>query len=395
MDEKTDFSLEPADEKATEETPAAQAPVIVIEYRQRGIMARLMPPALIFIAAIAISSYQRTNSVRQLLPRVRTPQAVASPEPATEKKEEPKVVVHAANRAELAEQEKKREEDLHKAVALTTEPQPTSSAAPVVVAEAVTETPFSPFDLDPADGLKPVPMVDVPASSEPPKADPVASKPASVDEPSSDSNPGTPTADRTPPVVSPFDDPVASDTKPDPSVKDHSKEEILKDIQRESEQKEAAREELADVKPRARAFLLAESLNRVHSDRVPFRNDLRKVLQEMGDGAGSEIDAICDEHGRTMLPEVRNAYDRLRRLMPSRMSRQEKIDMMRSVGIPEPVLLDFLANGLHKTMKSRGGPRDEDQVRVQAARALLAIPLPSAKKTTSTASPVSTRAPAH
>ena len=47
----------------------APAPVIVIENRNRGLAARLMPPALILFAALAISSYQRKTPVWPTGPR--------------------------------------------------------------------------------------------------------------------------------------------------------------------------------------------------------------------------------------------------------------------------------------------------------------------------------------
>ena len=49
---------------------------------------------------------------------------------------------------------------------------------------------------------------------------------------------------------------------------------------------------------------------------------------------------------------------------------------MRKIGLPEPVLLDFLAHKVDQTRNTRGGPRDDDEVRVRAARLLLTYPLP-------------------
>ncbi len=75
MIEGTDFSLPDGD---TELEPASgsphdlgsqtPSPVIVIEYRNRGLASRLMPPALILFAALVISSYQRKTPVWPIAP---------------------------------------------------------------------------------------------------------------------------------------------------------------------------------------------------------------------------------------------------------------------------------------------------------------------------------------
>ena len=46
--------------------------------------------------------------------------------------------------------------------------------------------------------------------------------------------------------------------------------------------------------------------------------------------------------------------------------------MLRDLGVPEPGILDFLANDLHRYINSRNGPRDSNEVRVNAAKQLLA-----------------------
>ena len=62
-----------------------------------------------------------------------------------------------------------------------------------------------------------------------------------------------------------------------------------------------------------------------------------------------------------------------------------KVEMMRYLGLPEPKILDYVAHRYHPTIHARGGPRDENEVRVRAARALLAMPLASAPGTPSMA----------
>lgn len=48
--------------------------------------------------------------------------------------------------------------------------------------------------------------------------------------------------------------------------------------------------------------------------------------------------------------------------------------MMRRLGLPEPIILDALTRDASRSLKTRGGPRDMDEVRALAGRQLLAIP---------------------
>jgi hypothetical protein len=165
-----------------------------------------------------------------------------------------------------------------------------------------------------------------------------------------------------------------------PGPEDVSRDEILRDIQREADEANARREQMEQLKPRAQALLAAEAVARIQEDRVPFRNELRQLIAERGNDAGPEIDRLCDTYGRDTPPETRAAYHRALRSTPARLTRQGMVELMRSAGLPEPVILDYLAHGLHKTLNSRGGPRDEDEVRVRAGRLLLQFPVSTAKR---------------
>ena len=49
--------------------------------------------------------------------------------------------------------------------------------------------------------------------------------------------------------------------------------------------------------------------------------------------------------------------------------------MLRLHGVPEAGILDFLANEIHHMVNSRNGPRDSNDVRIDAAKQLLSIKL--------------------
>lgn len=347
MDDRTDFSIGEDGRTRAVETPTAPPPVIVIEYRRRGLAARLLPPALILMAALAVSSYRRTTPIRPPGPGYKapsgswTPPTTTTTDPATTK-----IIVRAETRAPRQDNDNDNE-------------------AAEVGSPAPAPAPRSPFELSPVDGLRPLPPAPEPG---PEPASTAGPEPAVTATP-----PGAPET-----ITSPEPPPVA----------EPSKEEILRDIQREADEKAAQRHNLADLKPRARRLLQAEAVAKIQADRVPFRNDLRQILKQRGDDSGPEIDRLCTQYGRTMLPEVRKAYNRALAFGPTRANRQWMVETMRAVGIPEPVILDYLANKLDKSINTRGGPRDQDGVRILAAKTLLGIPVvPSRKTATSPAVP--------
>lgn len=345
-------------------------PVIVIEYRQRGLVSRLTPPALILLAALAISSYQRRTPLRPIasridlaaLDRLRPGSAgPAVPPPriefrpqAGEQNPAPASVVDApAPRVEKPAD-----------VVQATPPAPLPQSAPPA-APASAPAP-SPFDLEPVAGLEPA-TGSGPSSATPP--------PAASDAANADPRPEAVRAEGPPAAVNPPDgEPMAS------ARDDVSRDDILRDIQREADEKTANFENLERLKPRAQALLAVETVERINGQRIPFRNDLRQLLKERGVRAGKEIDSLCDQYGRDTPQEIKSSFYRALMRIPTRMSRPEKVEMMRMYGIPEPTILDTIARDLHKTMNTRGGPRDEEEVRVRAAWFLLNIPVGSARR---------------
>ena len=128
---------------------------------------------------------------------------------------------------------------------------------------------------------------------------------------------------------------------------------------------------------------------------------------ELGRGAGSHRKRAGPFPSRTRRdPQVRRAERRqgdrrsVRQVRPQLRSRdREKVGLhyggerpedarspsstcLRHYGVPEPGLLDFLANEIdHRQMNARNGPRTPDQVRVIAAKKLLLYRLPTSART--------------
>ncbi len=58
-----------------------------------------------------------------------------------------------------------------------------------------------------------------------------------------------------------------------------------------------------------------------------------------------------------------------------------KVRQLRELGVPEPVILDYLANNYNNDLRSRNGPRTRNDVWVKAALLLLAYePTPPGQK---------------
>jgi len=159
--------------------------------------------------------------------------------------------------------------------------------------------------------------------------------------------------------------------EPDTAV---SREQALEEIRREAEQREAEIERLEGLQPIARKLQIAESSRRVQANRIPFHAALREALKVPEPKTAEAVASVCDTFGRSVPEEIRQRVNRLLKTSHATMSRNAKIDVMRSWGLPETIILDFLAHDLERMLGTRGGPRNEDEVLVWAARVLLTIP---------------------
>jgi hypothetical protein len=159
---------------------------------------------------------------------------------------------------------------------------------------------------------------------------------------------------------------------PPPNI---TKEEFEEDIQREAARKEAERRKLEDLEPQLRTWELVELLRKNEADRVPFHNDLRNAVVQQGNKAGPVIEALCERHGRSTFPEIEKRVGRLLATSYGRFGYKAKVAMMRDFGLPETMILDYIASNVdRRSLGTRGGPRSKDEVWVHAARLLLTMP---------------------
>ena len=353
------------DESSFDDPAPSPPAVLVVRHPERSSLARLTPPLLILLTALVITSYQRkaviplsayrsdlAEASRPSHPPISdAPAAPAEPEAIVLLPDDPPpppapLVVLPEN-----------------VVATTPTAEPAAEPAPDSKVVEVKQTP-SPFDLDANEGLRPVAITPAPerlAAQSPPAT--------------SDASAG-PNATLLPEAADlPKDSLVMNGDPVGPPV---SKDDILDDIQRESDQKDANQLNMQDLKPRAQAMLLAEAVGRVQSSRSSFHTDLKKAIEEFGPNAGQEIERIAQKYGREMPPEVKTITRRADRTMPTRITLTGRIEFYRKVGVPEPAILDLISHRIHKEINTRGGPRDEHEVRVRAAQLLLSLPRPAA-----------------
>jgi hypothetical protein len=113
-----------------------------------------------------------------------------------------------------------------------------------------------------------------------------------------------------------------------------------------------------------------EDLNVLRDDeRKHFLDELRMILKVQRGTAGPEIERLSNRSGRTEDPRL---LMRARMVIgENRISQHAKVQKLREFGVPEAVILDYLANGLNKNLGARNGPRTRNEVWIRAGRLLL------------------------
>ncbi len=157
--------------------------------------------------------------------------------------------------------------------------------------------------------------------------------------------------------------------KPSPT-----REEMMQALEAEAAANRAARVEQNQAREQARAQVETEAQDRVEAERELFHDALKRILDAGGPAsdAGQQINALCDQFGRhyggDLKAQVLGALSRFH----GKISRDNEIKMLRSLGVPEAGILDYLANVLERrSINSRNGPGSPDEVRVMAAGQLL------------------------
>ncbi|MGZ3389132.1 MAG: hypothetical protein ACXVCF_06025 [Isosphaeraceae bacterium] len=422
IEENQDFNLETDHLEEVIESPPPAQPVVVIQYRTRGVPWYLVLPLLVLVPLGAVAVYHRVSS-RVRYPLVPPSAADQSTRKAAERQAVPGAFSEASVSAALQRLPSASIGDLGAPLALNSQPiAPGSlpavlpSPAPTPAAKADLTKPASPAAATPAatkegepsksagssDLAKAAPGVTV-ASTPPPAATLVKepgpqaaatpvdatrpaprgtvaigfSVPADNDSPFAELDisrrlPAS-TADQEQPAAN-NGPAAASDPSPDRQPQP-TQDQLLQDIQAEAAQKNADLKQRRDLKDRAREVVDAESQARVEDERAAFRRDLREAIKLSRKEAATQIDDLCNRYGRNYSDELRSKARFLLERYGGKMSREAKVRMLRFHGVPEPGILDFLANEIHRSINSRNGPRDSSDVRIDAAKQLLSLKL--------------------
>jgi len=377
MIDHQDFSMEGEDPVPTDQPVASPPPRVVIEYRDRGFHSLLIPPLLILLSVLVILSSRRGTPI--LAP---TPTPIVSQTEPSPPSPPPAVTAGGTTSANAKALEP---------------PAPAPALAPILrTAELASALPDLP-DLDelmpPASmiALKPAApsrtetsadSTAVPASE--PSADPEA---ATVPESLPVAQAQVPSAPQTQPAagVNKIQTPMLIDepnsaaaSAPAPVAADPApevtREQVLEEIRDEAARKAAEIRKIEDLRPHIRELELRRMIKKAEANRVAFHKALRELLKTPRPEIGRDIEALCNEYGRTALPEIRAKINKALATTYARSTLKNKVEMMRVWGLPEPMVFDYVANDSYRHLGARGGPRDGDEVGVRAARILLSIP---------------------
>jgi hypothetical protein len=415
MNDAKDVSLEADRLEELLEAPVPSQPVVMIEYRNRGVpwwlLATVMALVPAVIGAFAYYQYSVVERYRALASKVEYEILQRS---AADQSESPKSnasgatpgpvlaeladvsVLHAvgaanpaageptkAGAAPPADSKNPPKVDLADAAAAspsTEVDQPSRSRV-----RSITRSPFDSDDQSPVaneSGGHPVvsgPMTEPKKTPSEPAGTKLASVPKEArvgEKPTTTTGALAGPSAQGSPATRPTDGAVAKaagarDIREDPALEPlPNAEEFLSQNVEEAARKE---HDLAEQKrasgERARVVM--------HEERVKFHDELREILAMHGKRSGPEIDELVRRSGKLhdarTFTRARNIWRQLRLSQPA------KVAQIRALEIPEPAILNFISDNLYARMRTPGGPRDDNEVRVRAAQILLSYKLSSEK----------------
>jgi hypothetical protein len=372
---------------AIESPPGAAEPaqpVVVVQYRSRGVPIWALVLLIFLIPVTSILVYHRlvverfrrqSSETRQALESIIDGQKPKSPKPAEGGQPGPL----AYNSQPFVE----AKAPPAPAPAKPAIPGPPSSSPAAPSKEASTTGAAAISSSDPArapadkkpvepDGTPPpavaqkgAPSADLQGGPKAKGARTILPSPLEIDEPD---EPTAPNAAATDPkvaagegfLIGPPDPPAAQPPLP-------TKDQEQRMIKAEAAAKEAALDQMKGSKE-------AEIRSIRDDERRKFREELRVALRNLPDQAASEIDKVAGRYGYDIDPErMKASY----RIWVSRMSQAAKVRLIRELGLPETVILNYLSDEFSRRIRTRNGPRNQSEARARAARQLLLYELPA------------------
>ena len=178
----------------------------------------------------------------------------------------------------------------------------------------------------------------------------VATAPASATGGARPKEVAPPPGEATPPVAAPAEPPLPS------------REETERQI----------RAEAARIK-QEKDVLLEQQKEELHGlrddERRQFLDELRMLIKVHGPAAGPEIEHLSGKAGKTDDPDILGQARRV--ITEMRGTRQDKVRKLRELGVPETVILNYVANELERNRGARNGPRTRNEVWIRAGKLLI------------------------
>jgi hypothetical protein len=158
------------------------------------------------------------------------------------------------------------------------------------------------------------------------------------------------------------------------------------DILKAAEDRRAARENFEALKPALEVHQALEVGSRevkeaqkqrqeVEADRDAFRAELRAIVDRLGEKAGPSIRELTQKHFVPVPPNLEKKVERALQNGVGRLDAKARLQLRRTYGLPEPLILEELAAEEMRKISARTGPRNADEAFVRAARQLLAVPI--------------------
>ena len=154
--------------------------------------------------------------------------------------------------------------------------------------------------------------------------------------------------------------PPSPEPTPEPAAREPrlTKEQILQEIQAEAQQKKAEQANLGREVEASKAREFFETIRKAHDDRGPFHDELRRLLHEAREGRGTRDQEPVRPLRANHAPRYREGRDPFAQPVgrPAQSRRQDQ-SCCGLQGLPEPVILDDLANELDLQIRgTRGRP---------------------------------------
>ena len=380
MDSDTDLTLESDRLEEKLETAAPAQQVVVVQYRNRGVPSWVFP-LILLMPAMAIVTYHRSVVERYRVQAAQARQALealAANNPRVlppAKEDHPKTTTAPAENTVIASLKIAETSGS----ALST---PATAPGPIVNESQVPPGSGKTASASTANPPGAVPTADAAAVTVAGPAQ-IAETPAKttrtiLPNPFADGalapippNPGEAmrVADRQGEPPNPNRDVAGPDVQagPKPLQPLPTKEEMERQIEGEAARKQA---DIASQLDHRQASLRSQRIE----EQLKFRHELSEVLRAHGNRAGPEIDNLAKRYGYESDPARFDKAFKAWRF--SRLSQHDKVKYIRSLELPETVILDFLSDDLNAKKRTREGPRNDSEVRARAAATLLRYAFP-------------------